>query len=133
EREAIPQMGLMGASPLSTHPLAGGSGPSVGAGLMRADAVPGLGASPSRTPLLGQLLDASSGSVAPAAATAGALSGAGSSTMGGAAPLAGMAGHGAQAGVVRALAMPAMFAGQDDSAEQAPSGYLDEHDDGDDW
>ncbi|NTY60695.1 PPE family protein [Mycolicibacterium sphagni] len=129
--EAIPQMGLIGAAPLSTHPLAGGSGPSVGAGLMRADALPGLAASASRTPLLGQLLDAATGSVAPASAVAGAVSGAGSSTAGGAAPLGGMAGHGgAQAGVVRALAAPAMFAAQSDDSEQ---NGRESYDDEDDW
>lgn len=34
--EEAAQMGLLGTSPLSNHPLAGGSGPSAGAGLLRA-------------------------------------------------------------------------------------------------
>ena len=37
------QMGLIGTSPLSNHPLAGGSGPGSGAGLVRAASLPGAG------------------------------------------------------------------------------------------
>ena len=37
------QMGLIGASPLSNHPLAGGSGAGSGAGLVRAASLPGAG------------------------------------------------------------------------------------------
>ena len=39
------QMGLIGASPLSNHPLAGGSGAGSGAGLVRAASLPGAGGS----------------------------------------------------------------------------------------
>jgi hypothetical protein len=37
------QVGLIGASPLSNHPLVGGSGASSGAGLVRAASLPGAG------------------------------------------------------------------------------------------
>nr|WP_319452974.1 MULTISPECIES: PPE family protein [unclassified Mycobacterium] len=50
------QMGLMGASPLSNHPLAGGSGLSSGAGLVRAASVPGAGGTMSRTPMMANLI-----------------------------------------------------------------------------
>ncbi len=50
------QLGLIGASPFSNHPLAGGAGPASGAGLMRAAALPGAGGSPARTPLMDNLV-----------------------------------------------------------------------------
>jgi hypothetical protein len=37
------QIGLIGASPLSNHPLVGGSGATSGAGLVRAASLPGAG------------------------------------------------------------------------------------------
>lgn len=121
--ETLPQMGLLGASPLSTHPLAGGTGPSVGAGLMRAEMTPGLGAAAVRTPLLGQLLDKASGSVAPAGAAA-----AGAAGMGGAAPLGMAGGQGAQATVARPLvAAPAMVGAPEEQDVDQPT------DDEDDW
>jgi PPE-repeat protein len=85
----VGQVGLLGASPLSNHPLAGGSGPSVGLGLMHAESLPGAAGSASRTSLMSQLIDKPP-QLAPAA-------GAGSSAAGGIAPV-GMAGQGAQAG-----------------------------------
>jgi PPE-repeat protein len=92
------QIGLLGASPLSNHPLAGGTGPSAGSGLLRGESLPGAGGSLARTPLMAQLLEKPVGpSMMPAAATAGA--GAGSTATGGAAPLgAGAMGQGAQSG-----------------------------------
>ncbi|CRZ17175.1 PPE family protein [Mycolicibacterium neworleansense] len=50
------QVGLMGAMPFSNHPLAGGSGPSSGAGLVRAASLPGALGSPPRTALLSSML-----------------------------------------------------------------------------
>ncbi|MDC8971141.1 PPE family protein [Mycobacterium marinum] len=64
------QIGLLGASPLSHHPLAGGSGPSAGAGLMRADSLPGAGGLSARTPLLAGLLDKPTVAMGPAAVSA---------------------------------------------------------------
>ncbi|MDO3640171.1 PPE family protein, partial [Mycolicibacterium sp. KC 300] len=40
-------------------PLAGGSGPSTGAGLVRAASLPGLGGTPPQTPLISNLLGTS--------------------------------------------------------------------------
>jgi PPE-repeat protein len=87
------QMGLVGASPLSNHPLAGGSGASVGSGLLRGDALPGAGGTLARTPLMTGLIDKPVGpAMMPAAA-------AGESATSGAAPVgAGAMGQGAQGG-----------------------------------
>jgi PPE-repeat protein len=118
------QMGLLGAPPLSSHPLLGGSGPSVGMGLMHAETLPGAGGSAARTTMMSQLVDKGGPAVAPAGAGAGA----GSSAMGGAAPMGAM-GHGSQSGAAAkpGLAMPAAAAEQ--SEEEVPH----EIDEGDDW
>lgn len=47
----------IGAGLTSRHPLAGGSGASAGAGLMRAGSLPGEAGSAARTPLMAQLLE----------------------------------------------------------------------------
>ena len=98
ESDSADQTGLLGADPRSSHPLAGGSGPRVGAGLQRADSLPGAGGSIPRTPLLADFLGRSD-PAAPSAPSAGAAAGgaAGSSAMGGAAPIGAM-GSGAQSG-----------------------------------
>jgi PPE-repeat protein len=85
------QLGLIGATPLSTHPLAGGSGPRMGMGLIRSEALPGAGGTATRTTLMNQLIDKSSQVMSPAGA------GAGVSAAGGAAPV-GMGGSSAQSG-----------------------------------
>lgn len=114
---ATPQLGLLGASPLSNHPLTGGTGPSMGTGLLRAEALPGAGGTPTRTPLMSQFLDKT---------TLASGVAAGTSVMGGAAPL-GMAGHSAQAGSARpAMAMPAPM------AADSPDEYMPDEQD-DDW
>ncbi|MGB8403314.1 MAG: PPE family protein, partial [Mycobacterium sp.] len=51
-----PQIGLLGASPFSNHPLAGGSGASSGVGLVRAASLPGMGGTATRTPLMASLV-----------------------------------------------------------------------------
>ena len=95
-----PEIGLAGANPFSNHPAAGGSGPALGAGLMRADSLPGAAGTPPRTALLAEMLSkpagpgiaASAGSPATgAAAPAGA--GAGPASAGGAAPVGGAMGR----------------------------------------
>ena len=68
------QIGLIGASPMSSHPLAGGSGVSSGAGLVRAASLPGLGGSSTRSPLMSNLVGPST---APPPVAAGAAAGAG--------------------------------------------------------
>jgi PPE-repeat protein len=114
------QVGLLGAAPLSNHPLLGGSGPSVGMGLMHAEALPGSGGSGPRTSMMSQLIDKPGPGVSPA--------GAGSAAMGGAAPIGAM-GQGSQSGAAAkpGLSMPAPLAEQSD--EEEPHDI----DDGDDW
>ncbi|ORB87688.1 hypothetical protein B1987_19775 [Mycobacterium kansasii] len=120
------QMGLVGTSPLSNHPLAGGSGAGMGAGLLRGEALPGAGGTLARTPLISELLDKPVGpSVQPAAA-------AGSSATSGAAPVgagAGAMGQGAQAGGSSrpGLAAPATLTQERSDADE------DDWDDEDDW
>lgn len=65
------QVGLMGATPFSNHPLAGGTGPSSGAGLVRAASLPGALGSPPRTALLSSMLGIS-GEAKPAASASAA-------------------------------------------------------------
>jgi PPE-repeat protein len=115
------QIGLLGASPLSNHPLLGGSGPSVGMGLMHAETLPGAGGSGPRTSMMSQLIDKPGPGVSPAGA------GAGSSAMGGAAPMGAM-GQGSQSGAASkpGLSLPGALAEQDDEAPH-------DVDDGDDW
>jgi PPE-repeat protein len=119
------QLGLLGASPLSNHPLLGGSGPSKGLGLMHSEALPGAGGTSSRTSMMSQLVDKPA---AQPAAAAGA--GAGSSAAGGAAPMSAM-GQGASSGAGSrpGLAAPATLA-----AEHEADHAFDEagHDD-DEW
>lgn len=95
------QMGLIGASPFSNHPLAGGSGAGSGAGLVRAASLPGAGGTSPRTPLMANLVGQAASPVAvPVGAAAGASAGgavpigAGGGGMG---PM-GMMGHGAKSG-----------------------------------
>lgn len=125
-----PQTGLLGASPLSTHPLAGGSGPSSGAGLLRGDSLPGAGGSSSRTPMMAHLLDKSVPSVAPAAVTtataAGHAAAAGSSAVGSAAPLGTLGAMGAHSGTAKSgPAAPALLTAESDETR--------DEDDDDDW
>jgi PPE-repeat protein len=119
------QLGMLGASPLSNHPLAGGMGPSVGMGLMHAEALPGAGGSASRTSLMSQLIDKPGQGVALAA-------GAGSSAVGGSAPM-GMMGQGAGAqsgaGSRPGLAAPALLAEHEDENDRYDRGDLDDQDD----
>ncbi len=99
------QMGLIGASPLSNHPLAGGSGASSGAGLVRAASLPGAGGTSPRTPLMSNLIGKElEPQVSPVAVAAGAAAGAASAGLapvgagaGGMGPM-GMMGHGAKSG-----------------------------------
>ncbi|BBX85599.1 PPE family protein [Mycolicibacterium aubagnense] len=70
-----PQIGLMGASPFSNHPLAGGSGATSGAGLVRAASLPGMGGSAPRTPLMASLVGSLEGP-STASLEAGAAAGA---------------------------------------------------------
>jgi len=98
------QMGLIGASPLSNHPLVGGSGAGSGAGLVRAASLPGAGGTSSRTPLMSKLIGAElEPTVSPVSVAAGAAAGATAVGLapvgggGGAGPM-GMMGHGTKSG-----------------------------------
>lgn len=71
-----PQIGFLGASPVSNHPLAGGSGAASGAGLVRAASLPGMGGSAARTPMLASLVGSTQSAAAAAEAEAGAAAGA---------------------------------------------------------
>jgi PPE-repeat protein len=79
------QMGLIGASPLSNHPLLGGSGAGAGAGLVRAASLPGAGGTAARTPLMSKLVGEIEPTVSPVSVAAGAAAGA---TAAGLAPVA---------------------------------------------
>jgi PPE-repeat protein len=90
------QMGLMGASPFSNHPLAGGSGAASGSGLVRAASMPGMGGTAVRTPLMASLVGSAEGASSVAAqAEAGAAAGAANA---GKAPVGGAGGAGAGMG-----------------------------------
>jgi PPE-repeat protein len=99
------QMGLIGASPLSNHPLAGGSGAGSGAGLVRAASLPGAGGTSPRTPLMSNLIGKEiEPKMSPVAVAAGAAAGATAAGLapvgsgaGGAGPM-GMVGHGTKSG-----------------------------------
>jgi hypothetical protein len=100
------QVGLIGASPMSNHPLAGGSGASSGAGLVRAASLPGMGGSAARTPLMSSLVaqpvEASPTPMAMVPGAAAGGSGAGSAPVGnsggaGGGPMGGV-GHGGKGG-----------------------------------
>ncbi|QUR69430.1 PPE family protein [Mycobacterium spongiae] len=125
--EEAAQMGLVGTSPLSNHPLAGGSGPGLGSGLLRAESLPGAGGSLARTPMMTQLIEKPAGpSMVPAGASAG------SSVAGGAAPVGGAMGQGAQSGGSSrpGLAAPAPLSQERDEND---SDLGDHWDDEDDW
>jgi PPE-repeat protein len=97
------QMGLIGASPLSNHPLFGGSGAGAGAGLVRAASLPGAGGTAARTPLMSKLVGEIEPTVSPVSVAAGAAAGATAAGLapvgagGGAGPM-GMMGHGTKSG-----------------------------------
>jgi PPE-repeat protein len=129
EDDPADQIGLLGTSPGSTHPLAGGSGPSVGAGMLRADSLPGAGGSPPRTPLLAEFLGRSDPAAAPTPSAGAAAGGAaGSSAMRGAAPVGAMGGGG-QSSSTRSAPAIAQPLGREDDDEDEDEDPSDE----DDW
>ena len=120
------QIGLIGANPLSNHPLAGGSGASLGSGLIRGDALPGAGGTVARTPLMANLIDRPA-SVMPAAVSPGATGG--TTAASGSAPVGAMGQGGQFAGASSrpGLAAPAPLTQEPDEGDH------DQWDDGDDW
>jgi PPE-repeat protein len=106
------QMGLIGTSPLSNHPLVGGSGASSGAGLVRAASLPGAGGTMSRTPLMAELI----GETKPVAVAPGAAGGAGGAGLapvgagsGSGAPMGGMGERGKTGGTKQGLTAPGVL------------------------
>lgn len=121
-----PQIGLLGASPFSNHPLAGGSGAASGAGLVRAASLPGMGGSAPRTPLMASLIGGPGGP-STASLEAGAASGAAGA---GKAPVSSAGGGGAGMGP----AGKAEKGGGTREALKAPGVLVqDLDDDDDDW
>ncbi|MGA5543175.1 PPE family protein [Mycobacterium sp. NPDC051198] len=119
------QVGLMGATPFSNHPLTGGTGPSSGAGLVRAASLPGALGSPPRTALLSSMLGIS-GEAKPAV-SAMAAGGAGP-----VAPVGGGAGGGGGAPVHAAKNNEEKSGGTKDGLIAPTSLTYDQTDDGDD-
>lgn len=103
------QVGLIGASPLSNHPLAGGSGATSGAGLVRAASLPGAGGTMARTPLMaglvGQPATVSVASGAAAGGSGGGLAPVGAGG-GGAGPMGHMGQRGSSGGTKQGLTAP---------------------------
>ena len=104
------QMGLIGTSPLSNHPLAGGSGPGSGAGLVRAASLPGAGGTLARTPLMASLIGETSAVSVAHGAAAGGANAAGLAPVGaggsGGAPMGGMGQRGKSGGSRQGLTAP---------------------------
>ena len=121
------QIGLIGASPTSNHPLAGGYGASSGAGLVRAASLPGMGGSSARTPLMSSLVsNAPEASTAPASVAPGAAAGAGGV---GTAPVGSASGAGGPMGSAAHNAR----SGGSRTGLTAPSPLPNPDEDDDDW
>ncbi|OMC34066.1 hypothetical protein A5740_10495 [Mycobacterium sp. GA-1841] len=120
------QSGLIGAMPFSNHPLAGGTGPASGAGLVRAASLPGALGSPPRTALLSSMLGIS-GEAKPA------LGGA-SGAAGPVAPVGGGSGGGSGAPVHAAKNKEEKSGGTKDGLVSPTALTYDESlDEDDDW
>lgn len=108
------QFGLMGASPFSNHPLAGGTGPATGAGLVRAASLPGAGGTLASTPLMNSLIaQPTAGAAAPTGAAAGGGAGAGLAPVGagaGGGPMGATGKAGKRGGNRQGLATPSQLA-----------------------
>lgn len=107
------QFGLMGASPFSNHPLAGGTGPAAGAGLVRAASLPGAGGTLASTPLMNSLVAQPSAAAVPTGAAAGGA-GAGLAPVGagagGGGPMGATGNAGKRGGNRASLATPSQLA-----------------------
>ncbi|WP_193045192.1 PPE family protein [Mycolicibacterium baixiangningiae] len=123
------QVGLIGAAPFSNHPMAGGSGASSGAGLVRAASLPGAGGSAPRTPLMANLVG-DKVEAAPVAVGAGAAAGA---ALGGLAPVG--AGAGGGMGGPMGMAGQGSKGGSSKPGLTAPAPLAHDlgEDEGDDW
>ncbi|WP_286131838.1 PPE family protein [Mycobacterium sp. IS-1556] len=116
------QIGLIGASPFSNHPLAGGSGAASGAGLVRAASLPGAGGIGAQTPLMANLIgETKPVAVAPGAAAGGSAAGLAPVGAGGMGPMGAMGQRGTSGGSKQGLNAPRVL--PQDLGE----------DEGDDW
>jgi len=118
-------------SAFSNHPLAGGSGPSSGAGLVKAAGMPGGGGGVgAQTPVLSKLVGTAPVSVDPGATAGGAV-------VGGVAPVAAGAMGGGMGGPMGMMGGPRGGGGGGTAASLAVPAPLeheiDEVDDDDDW
>lgn len=107
------QFGLMGASPFSNHPLAGGAGPAAGAGLVRAASLPGAGGTLASTPLMNSLVAQPSATPATGAAAGGTGAGlapVGAGAGGGGGPMGAGGKAGKRGGNRQSLAAPSQLA-----------------------
>lgn len=105
------QFGLMGASPFSNHPLAGGTGPASGAGLVRAASLPGAGGTLASTPLMNSLVAQPSATAgAPVGAAAGGTGAGLAPVGGGGGPMGAMGNAGKSGGKRQSLAAPSQLA-----------------------
>lgn len=122
------QMGLIGASPLSNHPLVGGGGASSGAGLVRAASLPGAGGTAPRTQLLAKMVGGEGEQQVAPVAVAGAAAGA---SAGGLAPVGG---GGGGMGPMGAMGQNAKSGGTK-AGLKAPAPLIQDldEDEGDDW
>jgi PPE-repeat protein len=124
--EKGPQMGLIGANPISNHPLAGGSGVSSGAGLVRAASLPGMGGTSARSPLMSSLVGNVPDASAKPMVAPGAAAGAGATGLapvgGGGAPMGGIGQNAKSGGSRPGLKTPTLLRHD-----------LGEDDDDDDW
>ncbi|MDO3331498.1 PPE family protein [Mycobacteroides abscessus] len=120
----VSQLGLLGANPMSNHPMLGGTGPlGGGSGLLTGSALPGAGGTSARSPLLASLSSASASAPSAAVEPAASLSGA----RPGAAPVSAMpmGAHGAQNNSEEGTV--------DQLVAQAPLQFTEEHDELDQW
>ncbi|MGK2867981.1 MAG: PPE family protein [Mycobacterium sp.] len=107
------QFGLMGASPFSNHPLAGGTGPAAGAGLVRAASLPGAGGTLASTPLMNSLVAQPTATAGVPTGAAAGGAGAGLAPVGGSGgggPMGGMGSAGKSGGKRQSLATPSQLA-----------------------
>ncbi|SHU26478.1 PPE protein [Mycobacteroides abscessus subsp. abscessus] len=105
----VDQIGLTGASPLSNHPLLGGTGAGGGAGLLSGSAIPGSGGTTARTPMLASLSAASASSPAQSVDAAATVGGAraGAAPVGGGMPMGAAGAHDrSEGGTVDQLVAP---------------------------
>lgn len=108
---------ISAATNLSTHPLAGGTGATLGAGLAHAETLPGAAGTSARTPLMAQFIE-NTGAVGSAAPN---MAGAASSALGaGTAPLSSLGSGGAATGGGANAGLASSISSDQDDKQDAP-------------